>query len=401
MKNPMDGKRIVLGVTGSIACYKAVDLCSKLVKSGAIVDVILSKSAAQFVTELTFSSITHRPIVTTLFDVNSTMGIEHVELARSADVVIIAPATANTIAKLSIGLADDPLTTTVLATEAPIMIAPAMDGHMYENPATQDNLATLKRRGVIVIGPESGHLASGLAGWGRMVEPVNLLGHIAAALGRNGDLSGKRIVISAGGTLEAIDPIRVITNRSSGKMGYAIAEAARDRGAQAILITTPTALNDPTGVEIYRVENTVEMQSAITRSAKKAHALIMAAAVADYRAMTPNKQKIKKGTGDRMVLELTKNPDILAEAQGPEVKVGFAAETKNLLANARQKLINKNVDLFVANDVTSTGAGFGSDTNKVTILDQNNGIEDIPLMTKYEVAHRILDRVVDILKQKS
>ena len=401
MKTPVDGKKVVLGVTGSIACYKAVELCSKLTQAGALVDVILSSGGAKFVTPLTFRSITHRPVVTDIFDLESELSLEHVALAQRADVVVIAPATAHTIAKLALGLADHPLTTTVLATTAPVVVAPAMDAHMYDNPATQENVAKLKGRGVTVVGPERGHLASGLSGWGRMVEPAELLGHIAAVLGRNGDLADRTIVISAGGTLEAIDPVRVITNRSSGKMGYAIAEAARDRGAHTVLVTTPTALNDPPGVEVHHVESTLEMRDAIATSSKHADALIMAAAVADYRSVAPVKQKIKKGSEDGLTLELTKNPDILAETQGPKVKVGFAAETKDLLANARQKLVSKNVDLFVANDVTVAGAGFCTDTNKVTILDRNEGVEDLPLMTKYEVAHRILDRVVDMLKRKS
>ena len=401
MKTPVDGKKVVLGVTGSIACYKAVELCSKLVQGGALVDVILSHGGAQFVTPLTFRSITHRPVVTDIFDVESELSLEHVALAERADIVVVAPATAHTIAKLALGLADDPLTTTVLATAAPVMVAPAMDAHMYDNPATQENVAKLKGRGVTVVGPERGHLASGLSGWGRMVEPAELLGHIAAVLGRSGDLADRTIVVSAGGTLEAIDPVRVITNRSSGKMGYALAEAARDRGAHAILVTTSTALHDPPGVEVHHVESTLEMRDAVAASSKHADALIMAAAVADYRSVAPVKQKIKKGPEDGLTLDLTKNPDILAETQGPKVKVGFAAETRDLLANARQKLVSKNVDLFVANDVTVAGAGFGTDTNKVTILDRNEGIEDLPLMTKYSVAHRILDRVVDMLNRKS
>ncbi len=397
MKAAVESKKVVLGVTGSIAYYKAVDLCSKLVQAGALVDVILTEAAQKFVSPLTFRSITHRPVVTDIFDAESELSIEHVALAERADVVVVAPATAHTIAKLALGLADDALTTTVLATAAPVLVAPAMDAHMYDNPATQENIETLKRRGIIVAGPAHGRMASGLWGWGRMVEPAELLGHIAATLGRGGDLANRRIVVSAGGTQEAIDPVRVMTNRSSGKMGYAIAEAARDRGAHAVLVTAPTALPDPPDVEVHHVESALEMRDAVASSSRDADALIMAAAVADYRPVAAAEQKIKKGSEDTMTVELTKNPDILAGAQGPKVKVGFAAETTDLLANAQKKLVSKNVALFVANDVTAEGAGFSVDTNKVTILDRDGGVDDLPMMTKYEVAHHILDRVVGLL----
>ena len=400
MKSGVEGKKVVVGVTGSIACYKAVDLCSKLVQGGAIVDVILSHGATRFVTPLTFRSITHRAVVTDVFDADSELAVEHVALAERADVVVIAPATAHTIAKLALGLADDALTTTVLATTAPVVVAPAMDAHMYENLATQENLDKLTSRGITIVGPEQGRLASGLWGWGRLVEPIELVGHIAAVLGRHGDLAHRTIVVSAGGTVETIDPVRVITNRSSGKMGYAIAEAARDRGARAVLVTT-ASLPDPPAVDVYHVESALEMRDAVASSSKKTDVLIMAAAVADYRPVAAAKQKIKKGSQDALTLDLTKTPDILAETQGPRIKVGFAAETEDLLANARQKLVSKNVDLFVANDVTAAGAGFGTDTNKVTILDRNGAAEDLPLMSKYEVAHHILDRVVTLLKSKS
>jgi len=400
MKSAVDNKQVVLGITGSIACYKAVDLCSKLVQGGALVDVILSYGATQFVTPLTFRSITHRPVVTKVFDANSELSVEHVSLAQRADVVVVAPATANTIAKLALGLADDSLTTTILATAAPVVVAPAMDTGMYDNPVTQENLAKLKSRGVTIVGPGQGRLASGLLGWGRLLEPAELLGHIAAVLGRQGDLANRTVVVSAGGTLEAIDPVRVITNRSSGKMGYAIAEAARDRGAHTILVTASTTLPDPPVVEVHHVESALEMRDAIASSSRNADALLMAAAVSDYRSVTTAEQKIKKGSEDTLTIELTKTPDILAETQGPKIKVGFAAETEDLIANARQKLASKNVDLFVANDVGAAGAGFGKDTNKVTILDRDGEAQDLPLMTKYEVAHRILDRVVELLKRK-
>ncbi|MFC1935336.1 bifunctional phosphopantothenoylcysteine decarboxylase/phosphopantothenate--cysteine ligase CoaBC [Chloroflexota bacterium] len=400
MKSAVENKQVVLGLTGSIACYKAVDLCSKLVQAGALVDVILSRGAAQFVTPLTFRSITHRPVVTDMFDPGSEFSVEHVSLAQRADVVVVAPATAHTIAKLALGLADDSITTTVLATSAPVVVAPAMDARMYDNPATQENLAKLRSRGITVVGPGQGRLASGLLGWGRLLESTELLGHIAAVLGLHGDLAGRTVVVSAGGTVEALDPVRVITNRSSGKMGYAIAEAARDRGARTILVTAPTTLPDPSALEVHHVESALEMRDVVASLSRNADVLLMAAAVSDYRSVATAEQKIKKGSEDTLTLHLTRNPDILANTQGPKVKVGFAAETEDLIANTRQKLVSKNVDLFVANDVTAAGAGFGTDTNKVTILDRNGDAQDLPLMTKYEVAHHVLDRVMELLRQK-
>ncbi|MEE8443062.1 MAG: bifunctional phosphopantothenoylcysteine decarboxylase/phosphopantothenate--cysteine ligase CoaBC, partial [Dehalococcoidia bacterium] len=308
MKSAVENKQVVLGVTGSIACYKAVDLCSRLVRGGALVDVVLSRSATQFVTPLTFRSISHRPVITDMFDANSELSVEHVALARRADVVVVAPATANTIAKLAQGLADDSLTTTILATTAPVVVAPAMDAGMYDNPATQESLAKLKSRGFTIAGPGKGRLASGLWGLGRLVEPAELMGYIAAALGYGGDLVNKTVVVSAGGTVEAIDPVRVITNRSSGKMGYAIAEAARDRGANVVLVTAPTALPDPPAVEVHAVESALEMRDAVAAASKKADVLVMAAAVSDYRSVAAADQKMKKGSGDSLTIELTKNP---------------------------------------------------------------------------------------------
>ena len=263
MPRPFQGKNIVLGVTGSIACYKAVDLASKLSQAGAHVDVIMTESATKFVSPITFRSITHRPVVTDMFDPASELGIHHVAVAERADIVVVAPATADFIAKAANGMADDALGTTILATTAPVLIAPAMDGHMYENAATQENLERLRGRGVSIAGPASGHLASGLSGKGRLLETPELLGHIALVLGRNGDLAGRKVVVSAGGTQEAIDPVRIITNRSSGKMGYAIAEAARDRGAQVTLVTAPTALDDPTGAEVLHAATVAEMREAV------------------------------------------------------------------------------------------------------------------------------------------
>lgn len=401
MKSPFENKSVVLGVTGSIACYKAVDLCSKLVQAGAEVDVVLSPAATRFINPITFGSITHRPVTTDLFEPESELSMDHVALSKRADIIVIAPATANTIAKLAHGLADDAITTTVLATAAPVLVAPAMDANMYENPAVQENLQTLRNRGVTIIGPEQGRLASGLVGWGRLVEPAQLVGHIAAALGHDGDLADRTIVVSAGGTVEPIDPVRVITNRSSGKQGYAIAEAARDRGARTILVTTPTALPDPTGIEIARVETVAQMRDAVLAACQQADVVIMAAAVSDYRPVEVAEHKIKKSSesGNGLAIQLTQNDDFFLEISDKVLKVGFAAESDDLLDNASKKLTAKRLALIAANDITAENAGFGVDTNKVTILDREGGMEDLPLMSKYEVAHRILDRVAKLLSK--
>ena len=395
MTAPLADKHVVLGVTGSIAVYKAVDLASKLVQAGALVDVVMSYGATQFVTPLAFRSITHREVVTDTYDVGSEFANEHVALARRTDIVVIAPATVHCIAKLAAGLADDPLTTTVIATTAPLLVAPAMDAAMYDHPATRENLGKLRQRGVTIAGPAPGRLASGLMGMGRLLEPLELVGHIAARLGREGDLAGRTIVISAGGTQEPIDPVRVITNNSSGKMGYALAEAARDRGAKAVLVTAPTGLPNPPLVEVVRVQTAAQMAEAVLREVKQADALIMAAAVADYRPAVAAEQKIKK-TNDELTIELAKTTDILEAAQGDFVKVGFAAESENLVANAADKVRRKSLDLIVANDITDAASGFGSDTNKVVLIDRELQVEELPLLTKYEVSHHILDRVREL-----
>ncbi|MCE2462411.1 MAG: bifunctional phosphopantothenoylcysteine decarboxylase/phosphopantothenate--cysteine ligase CoaBC [Dehalococcoidia bacterium] len=392
----LHGKNIVLGVTGSIACYKALDLASKLVQAGALVNTIMSYGATRFVTPLAFRSITHRPVVTETFDPDSELSVEHVALAESADIVVVAPATAHFIAKMAAGLADDPLTTTILATRAPMMVAPAMDAHMYDNPATQENLSKLKDRGVLIVGPAIGRLASGLVGMGRLVETPELVGNISALLGRKGDLAGYTVVVSAGGTQEPVDPVRVITNRSSGKMGYAVAEVARDRGARVVLVTAPTSLADPVAVEVVKVGTALEMRDAVKDSVAGADALIMAAAVADYMPVSPASQKVKKDS-DTWSIGLGKTPDILEESRGRFIKVGFAAESEDLLENARGKVLRKSLDLIVANDITAEGSGFGTDTNKVVLVDRDGGVEDLPLMSKHEVAHRILDRVRQLL----
>jgi phosphopantothenoylcysteine decarboxylase/phosphopantothenate--cysteine ligase len=389
---PLLDKHIVLGVTGSIACYKALDLASKLMQAGALVDTIMSYGATQFVTPLSFRNITHREVVTDTFDPASQFSNQHVALAQGADIVVIAPATVHCIAKLALGLADDPLTTTVVATRAPLLVAPAMDGNMYDHPATQENLAKLRQRGVVVAGPATGRLASGLVGMGRLLETTELLGYITATLGREGDLAGRTILVSAGGTQEPIDPVRVITNNSSGKMGYAIAEAARDRGARVVLVTAPTSLPDPPLVRLVPVQTAQQMCDAVLAELEEADALIMAAAVADYRPVTEAEQKIKKSDAG-LTIDLVKTIDILETASGNFVKVGFSAESENLIANAKEKVGRKSLDLIVANDITDPQSGFGQDTNRVVFIDRQLQVEELPLLSKYQVGQRILDRV--------
>ena len=398
MPNPISNRRIALGVTGSIACYKAVDLASKLTQAGALVDVIMTREACQFLTPLTFQSITHRPVVTDVFDPQSELSIDHVAIAERADAVIVAPATANTIAKIAHGFADDALTTTILATQAPLIVAPAMDAHMYDNAATQRNVSTLKDMGCVVAGPASGRLASGLIGKGRLLETPDLLGCLRQTLGRKGDLANRKIVVSAGGTQEPIDPVRVIANHSSGKMGYALAEAARDRGASVSIVSAPTALPDPFGVKIVNVQTALQMQAALRAECADADALIMAAAVADWRPSSAAEQKVKKGDSDTWEINLVKNPDIVAGITYERlIKVGFAAESEDLLQNAASKLDGKGLHLIAANDITAEGSGFGVDTNRVILLDRNGGKEELPLMSKYDVGSTILDKVVGYL----
>ncbi|MDO8531901.1 MAG: bifunctional phosphopantothenoylcysteine decarboxylase/phosphopantothenate--cysteine ligase CoaBC [Dehalococcoidia bacterium] len=393
-------QRIVLGVTGSVACYKAVDLASKLTQAGAVVDVILTRAAQEFVRPLAFRGITHQPVVTDLFDSGSELAVEHVALAERANIVIVAPATANVIARMANGLADDALTCTILATRAPVVVAPAMDAYMYDNPATQENIKRLRERGVTIVGPAHGHLASGLTGIGRMAPVEEIMGVASMVQGRaKGDLAGRRIVVTAGGTQEPIDPVRFVGNRSSGKMGFAIAEAARDRGARVTLITAPTYLPDPPGIETMRVQSAREMQAAVQKAMADADALTMAAAVADYRPTRTASQKIKK-TQDTLTVDLVKNPDILAEIRGDFVRVGFAAESQDVIANAQAKLRSKGLDIIVANDVSARDSGFSVDTNRVTLLDKSGQTEHLPLLLKIEVAHRILDRVAQLLRER-
>jgi len=392
-------KTIVLGVTGSIAAYKAADISSKLTQAGAKVEVVMTQSATRFITPLSLQSITGRPVVSSLWDENYEFSVEHVALAEAADVVVIAPATANIIAKLAAGIADDMLTCVVLASRAPVILAPAMNDNMFSNPVTQENLTRLKARGFTVVSPAYGRLASGKIGQGRLAEIEEILRVIEKVLSRGGDLSGRRMVVTAGGTREPIDPVRYISNRSSGRMGYALAEAARDRGAEVTLISSAT-LPEPEGIEVVQVETALEMKQAVSKAVTQADALIMAAAVSDYKPAEVEKEKIKKDT-PTLTLKLEKTPDILAEAGGNFVKIGFAAESEDLLKNARKKLEAKNLDLVVANDITRPGAGFGSETNKVTLIFKDGKVEELPLLPKREVADKILDRVAGLLAGKS
>ena len=394
----LEGKRIIVGITGSIAVHKAADLVSKLTQAGAEVDVILTEAGAQFITPVALRALSGRPVYTDVFDTRAELAISHVELARRADAVVIVPVSATTLARLAHGFADNLLSLTVLATQAPVLLAPAMDGHMWENAATQANLALLKERGMMVVGPVEGHLASGRVGLGRMVEVETILGALRQMLGRNGDLAGRKLVVSAGGTQEPIDPVRYVGNYSSGKMGYAIAEAARDRGAVVTLVSAPVALAVPYGVELVAVKTAEEMRDAVVARCADADALIMAAAVADYRPVAAAEQKIKRSPAER-TLELAPTPDILAEVKGDLVRVGFAAESQELEKNAADKLARKGLDLIVANDITAPGSGFGTDTNQVTIIEKSGASETLPLLSKYEVAQRILDRVVPLLKK--
>jgi phosphopantothenoylcysteine decarboxylase / phosphopantothenate---cysteine ligase len=398
------GKHITLGVTGSIAAYKAADLASKLTQAGAQVDVILTGAAGKFVTPLTFQSVTGRRA----YIDNDLWGNEahvlHVGLAHAADLLVIAPCTANTIAKLAHGQADTLLTVTALATRSPLLIAPAMDGGMYDHPATQENIDTLKKRGALFIGPAEGHLASGLSGVGRLIETTEIMGHIRLLLGRNGPLAGRKIMITAGGTQEPLDPVRVLTNRSSGRQGYALAQTSLDMGAQVVLITTPTALTPPVGAHLVEVETAKQMLECVQAELSQTEALIMAAAVADFRPKNLAKDKIKKEGGIPQI-ELEATEDILktvagpgSEGNRPRVVVGFAAESRDLLENAAHKLKSKGLDLIAANDISANDAGFAVETNRVTLLFADGTQERLPLMSKTEVAEVILERVAKLLE---
>ena len=394
----LDGRRIVLGVTGSIAAFKAVALASELVKAGALVDAVLTPAAERFVTRLSFQAITQRPVVTDLWAGDAELEIGHVTLGRRAELVVVAPATADAIARYAHGLASDALMTTLLATTAPVLVAPAMEPNMWAHPATQANVAALRGRGVLVLEPAEGRMASGRSGRGRMPEPAELLAEIERLLGRGRDLAGRRVVVTAGGTQEPIDPVRYIGNRSSGKMGFAVAEAARERGAEVVLLVGAVTASVPPGVEVVPVGTTLDLAAALQRAAEGADAIVMAAAPADFRVESQASHKLKRGEGG-LTLRLVPNPDVIAGmADWAGVKIAFAAETDDLIANARTKLERKKVDLIVANDVTAEGSGFGTDTNQVAFVHADGRVDPRPLQSKRAVAEEILDFIVERLR---
>lgn len=396
----VQGKRIILGITGSIAAYKSAELASQLTQMGALPDVILTPAAEKFITPLTLQSVTGRKAYTEADLWGGEAHVLHVGVGHSADLLVIAPCTANTLASLAHGLSDNLLTITALAASCPLLIAPAMDGGMLDHPATQENIAKLRQRGAFIIGPAEGHLASGLLGKGRMLEPAEILGHIRMILGRAGRLTDRKIVVSAGGTQEPLDPVRVLANRSSGKQGYALAQAAIDAGARVTLITTPTSLRPPVGASIVAVESARDMLQAVTAACRGADALIMAAAVADFRPRRAAAAKLKTRDGVPQ-LELEPTVDILKSLDGvgrPRIVIGFAAESRDLLDNASEKLKSKRLDLIVANDISAADSGFGSDTNRVTLLYSTGKTEPLPLADKAAVAEAIVDRLANLLE---
>ena len=398
----LKGKTVVLGVCGGIAAYKAVDVVSRLVKCGATVHVIMTAAAVQFVTPLTFREISGQPVYTTMWEEPKLWNVEHIALARRADLFVIAPATANMIGKIAHGIADDFLSTTVMATTAPVLIVPAMNTEMYLSAATQTNLKILADRGFHLMKPESGPLACGTAGIGRLPEPAAIVEQVAVHFEIGKSLQGVRLLVTAGGTREAIDPVRYIGNRSSGKMGYAIAAIAAERGAEVTLVSGPVALAAPPGVTRVSVESALEMRDAVLAAFPRVDIVIKAAAVADYRPEVVAEQKIKKQSSS-MTVNLIKNPDILAElgsSKSGQFLVGFAAETQDLAKNAAEKLRRKNLDMLVANDVTQAGAGFESETNIVKVFYQDGVSEELPQMSKRELAAVLLDRVQQKRKTK-
>ena len=395
----VSGKTVVVGVTGGIAAYKACTLVSALRKQGAEVHVIMTANATQFVTPLTFETLSNHPCVTDTFERPETWEVEHVALAKAADLFVIAPATANILAKLAHGIADDMLSTTCLAAKAPMLIAPAMNTGMWTAEATQENVRILLRRGFHFIGPEGGYLACGDTGAGRMSEPETIFREIERLLSIPKDLAGLHVLVTAGATRERIDPVRYLTNDSSGKMGFAIAEAARDRGGDVTLVKACTTAAVPDGIRIVEAVSTLELYDAVTQNAGEADIVVQAAAPADFRISEQSDQKLKKTDSKPLVITLVENPDIAAavgKAKRPgQTLVGFAAETQDLESNAASKLSKKNRDLIVANDVTQPGAGFNVDTNIATMITAS-GSESLPIMSKRELADRILDKVVEI-----
>lgn len=400
----LQGRKIVLGVTGGIAVYKAVDLVSRLRKQGAEVRVVMTEHAQQFVTQLTFKEISGNAVAVSMWNANQEFNVEHIALAAWADLFLVAPATANIIAKMAHGIADDLLSTTLLAAQRPIIVCPAMNTGMYENPVTKENMEKLERRGVHIMPPGIGLLACGTSGPGRLPEPQEIVAFVSNFFARrNGDLTGKKVLVTAAGTREPIDPVRFVGNRSSGKMGYAVAECAAARGADVVLVTGPSALQPPDNVQVIAVETTGEMLDACLKEYEYADIVIKAAAVADYRPREVAAQKIKKQNDDGLTIVMDKNPDILkllGSKKKHQVLIGFAAETQNLLDNARGKIIKKNLDMIVANDVTAVGAGFNSDTNIVKFLYPDGSVVSLEQMPKQKVAANILDEAVKMMSQK-
>ena len=396
----LHGKEVLLGVTGSIAAYKAVDLVSRLIKLDASVNVIMTQNATRLVSPLTFQSISRNPVVTDMFAEVADWQPKHISLADRADILVIAPATANIIAKLAHGVADDMLSTTALTVRCPILVAPAMNCHMFDNPIFQENIEILRRHNFAFVEPEYGRLACGYEGKGRLAQAEKIIQEIQRLVSKPGDFKGKKILVTAGPTYEALDPIRFITNRSSGKMGYAVAEAAFSRGADVTLVSGPCALDAPTGVKVVKVESAIQMRDAVIDHAPQADVVIMAAAVSDYRPQQVSPQKIKKAQG-QMTLVLERNPDIIAELSqnkpDGQIIVGFSMETENVLDNALEKLRKKKLDLIVANDVSQPGAGFGTDTNIVWLIDSSGQKKKLPLMSKRDVADAILNEIVEIV----
>ena len=399
------GKNIIVGVTGGIAAYKAVDVVSRLKKQNANVEVIMTKHATEFVTPLTFQTLALNPVYVDMFKEPKNYDVEHISLAQKADLFLIAPATANIIGKIANGIADDLLTTTIMATKSRVIFAPAMNTNMYLNPIVQKNLIYLKSLGYEFIDPETGLLACQTYGPGRMAEPIDIVRYIINSF-TNKKLQGKKIVVTAGPTIEPIDPVRYITNHSSGKMGYKIAEVAQSWGAEVVLITGPTDLKPPKGIEIIKVNTTMEMFNAVKSQFDSCQVLIKAAAPSDYRPEVFSQEKIKKEEGkrDELNIRFVKNPDIAAhfgKLKKDQIMVGFAAETNNLIQYAESKLKKKNLDFIVANDVSKEGAGFKTDTNIVTIIDKKGKVIEYPILDKSQVAEIILDKVEDLLNIKS
>ena len=396
----LNGREIVLGVTGGIAAYKSAALVSRLRHAGATVHVIMTRNATEFVAPLTFQTLSANPVVTDTFQTPETWNVEHVALAQRAEIFVIAPATANIMAKMAAGIADDMLSTTVLATKAPVLLAPAMNTGMWTAPATQHNHEVLRQRGVLFVGPDSGMLACGDNGAGRMSEPDEIFEAVCHILNRKQDLAGRKVLITAGATRERMDPVRYLTNDSSGKMGFALAEAARDRGADVTLVYGSVSVPVPGGVRTIHIESAMELYETMIREAPEHQIVIQTAAVADYRFENKQETKVKRKGKDLLTVTLIENPDIAravgeAKREG-QILVGFAAETDHLKENAEAKLSKKNLDMIVANDVTKPGAGFNVDTNIASLITRE-GTEDLPLQSKRELAEEILNRIVSRL----